>query len=132
MLSFRLSGVFLFRFAERTLFGWLLQDPPRHTRLDGRRPLEGQFTKQSGPQSIGVGVAGVAKPAQQTLLDVWKRIQSQPTTHPNHVAASALNGSRPLYHANRLRAGRTARFQPSLFEFVVDFASPSDWPNCEF
>jgi len=32
MLSFRLYGVSLFRFADRQLPGLLFQEPPRHTR----------------------------------------------------------------------------------------------------
>jgi hypothetical protein len=38
MLLFRLSGVFLFRLAERVFLALLFQLPPRKTRRFGRRP----------------------------------------------------------------------------------------------
>ena len=40
ILSFRFVGVFLFRFADRTLSGSLFQDPPRITKSDRPR-MEG-------------------------------------------------------------------------------------------
>ena len=37
MLLFRLSGLFLLRFADRALSGLLFQDPPRSTRPSSQR-----------------------------------------------------------------------------------------------
>ena len=39
LLLFRLSGVLLLRFAQRTLFGSLFQEPPRSTREDPELPI---------------------------------------------------------------------------------------------
>jgi len=39
LLVFRLSGVLLLRFAQRTLFGSLFQEPPRNTRKDPELPV---------------------------------------------------------------------------------------------
>ena len=46
MLLFRLSGLFLLRFAERQFLGLLFQDPPRSTRrLYSPNPLGQRTTK---------------------------------------------------------------------------------------
>ena len=50
LLVFRLSGVLLLRFAQRTLFGSLFQEPPRKTRKDPElpiRPLQRRHTAVS-------------------------------------------------------------------------------------
>ena len=39
LLLLRLSGVLLLRFAQRTLFGSLFQEPPRKTRKDPELPI---------------------------------------------------------------------------------------------
>jgi len=39
LLLFRLSGVLLLRFAQRTLFGSLFQEPPRKTREEPELPV---------------------------------------------------------------------------------------------
>ena len=39
MLLFRLSGVFLFRFADRKFAGLLFQEPPRITRWPPHGPF---------------------------------------------------------------------------------------------
>jgi len=49
LLLFRLSGVFLFRLAERAFWELLFQDPPRNTRFP-RHPCGGTF-----PQSCRMG-----------------------------------------------------------------------------
>lgn len=46
ILSFRFVGMFLFRFAERTLTGSLFQEPPRRTKIDRPRMAE------SGPATF--------------------------------------------------------------------------------
>ena len=46
LLLFRLSGLFLLRFAERQFLGWLFQEPPRSTRrLYSPDPLGHQTAK---------------------------------------------------------------------------------------
>jgi hypothetical protein len=39
LLLLRFSGVLLLRFAQRTLFGSLFQEPPRNTRKDPELPV---------------------------------------------------------------------------------------------
>jgi hypothetical protein len=63
LLLLRFAGAFLLRLAERTFNGWLLKAPPRKERLWGRRPAERVFLEQPLPQSIGIGLGGVAHPA---------------------------------------------------------------------
>ena len=63
LLLLRFAGSFLLRLAERRFNGLLLKAPPRKERLWGRRPAERVFLEQPLPQSIGIGLGGVAHPA---------------------------------------------------------------------
>ena len=59
LLSFRLSGLFLLRFAERQFLGLLFQEPPRSTRrLYSPNPL-GQTTAEAAIFAANRGFAPV-------------------------------------------------------------------------
>jgi len=72
-LLLRFAGRLLLRYAERTFDGWLLNEPPRNTRLQGRRPAEGVLGEQPPPQSVGTGLVGVADPAEDAAAGVVER-----------------------------------------------------------
>ena len=90
MLLWRLSGEFLLRWAERSLLGLLIQEPPRTTRAlragapastglpararTGPWGLPGRIKPPAGkplcPQAKGVGLAGMGHPAAQALANL--------------------------------------------------------------
>ncbi len=65
-----LDGRFVLRLAERTFDAALLNVPPRNGRLHGPCPTEAMFTEQPPPQSIGIGLPGMANPAQDATAGV--------------------------------------------------------------
>ena len=69
-LLLRFAGLFLLRYDDRAFLASLLNEPPRRTRLYGLRPTEGMFGEQPLPQSIGIGLAGVADPVHHPTTDV--------------------------------------------------------------
>jgi len=72
MLLFRLSALFLLRFAERRLFVSLFQEPPRRTRWgqSGACPLEYYLGKDALTQALSLGLFGVSDPALYGRIDV--------------------------------------------------------------
>jgi hypothetical protein len=97
LLLLRFAGAFLLRLAERRFNGWLLKAPPRKERLWGRRPAEGVFQEQPLPQSIGIGLRGVAHPAH----------------HPAHylVCGDFVPSVLPLHSAQAAAEAPDVRFR---------------------
>lgn len=67
LLLFRLSVVFLLRFAERRFLGLLFQDPPRRTRSDTGRPgllgrIEDPALEDRVAQAPSIGMFSVRNP----------------------------------------------------------------------
>jgi len=54
--------------AERTFDDWLLNAPPRNTRLLSRRPLESYFSKKVTPQAMAVGLVLVMITSSSVFL----------------------------------------------------------------
>jgi hypothetical protein len=81
-LLFRLSAVFLLRFAERNLLGWLFQEPPRNTRALAWPAPRGKDTPMSGVKRRAVG------------LRAMKASRNGATTQREE---EQLRGSRPGY-----------------------------------
>ena len=66
MLLFRLSGVFLLRYAARQFSGLLFQEPPRRTRdVMTFAPHKHPFTAEAPDQPPAISLTGVADPTDE-------------------------------------------------------------------
>jgi len=79
MFLFRLSGLFLLRYAQRALSAELFHEPPRNTRAPLSLPRRGQCATPSGPSKRHIQLSHVQleafrqPPSRRPIsISIWK------------------------------------------------------------
>jgi hypothetical protein len=100
-----------------------LNEPPRNTRLNDRRPAEGVLGEQPPPQAFGIGLPGVAGPARNAAPHVAP-VNLPPGVTPFRLEAERikLGQGRPIETLDSFRQLLQSRLELSRAIVAFDVA----------